>query len=86
MAKVLNINVFNVIYKPEAEGGYTAVVPSLPGCVTYGKDLKEAKKMVGKAIIVYLASLKKHSESISSDEGTFFSTVNVQSNFFPSFA
>lgn len=35
---------YTVIYTPEPEGGFTVTVPSLPGCVTYGKDLKEAQK------------------------------------------
>jgi len=33
---------YNVILRPEPEGGFTVVVPSLPGCVTYGRNLKEA--------------------------------------------
>ncbi|GEM_PF-1061447 len=36
---------YTVIYTLEPEGGFTVTVPSLPGCVTYGKDLAEAKKM-----------------------------------------
>jgi len=35
---------YNVIFRPEPESGFTIIVPSLPDCVTYGKDLKEAKK------------------------------------------
>ena len=36
---------YNLIFKTEPEGGFTVSVPSLPGCVTYGKNLTEAKKM-----------------------------------------
>ncbi|MDP3917973.1 MAG: type II toxin-antitoxin system HicB family antitoxin [Candidatus Woesebacteria bacterium] len=53
---------YNLIFKPEPEGGFTAIVPSLPGCVTYGKNLTEAKEMAMDAINAYLASLKKHEE------------------------
>lgn len=42
---------YNIIIKPEPEGGYTVIVPSLPGCVTYGKDLAEAKVMAQDAIV-----------------------------------
>ena len=35
---------FNVVFKPEKEGGFTVLVPLLPGCVSYGKTLEEAKK------------------------------------------
>src|SRR5208282_595006 len=27
---------YNIMLRPEPEGGYTALVPALPGCVTYG--------------------------------------------------
>ena len=68
---------FNLIFRPEPEGGFTVIVPSLPGCVTYGRDLSEAKKMAKDAIFGYLASLKKHGEKIISDSESFVSSVDV---------
>jgi predicted RNase H-like HicB family nuclease len=53
---------FNVILRPEPEGGFTAIVPALPGCVTYGRTLSEAKSMAKDAIVAYIESLKKHNE------------------------
>lgn len=55
---------YNIIFRPELEGGFTVIVPSLPGCVSYGKNLIEAKKMAIDAIKGYIASLKKHGEEI----------------------
>lgn len=55
--------------RPEPEGGYTVTVPALPGCVTYGKNVKEAKAMAQDAIEAYLASMEKHSEATIADEG-----------------
>ncbi|OGZ24245.1 MAG: antitoxin HicB [Candidatus Nealsonbacteria bacterium RIFCSPLOWO2_01_FULL_43_32] len=75
-----NILHYNVIFRPEREGGFTVVVPSLPGCVTYGKSLKEAKKMVADAIEGYIASLKKHKEPIPTDEENFFTSVDIKKN------
>ncbi|MBI5188921.1 MAG: type II toxin-antitoxin system HicB family antitoxin [Nitrospirae bacterium] len=68
---------YNLIFSPEPEGGFTVIVPSLPGCVTYGKTLQEAKKMVRDAIWGYLESLRKHGESIPSNAETFVSTVDI---------
>ncbi|MFH1192272.1 MAG: type II toxin-antitoxin system HicB family antitoxin [bacterium] len=69
---------FNVIFRPEIEGGFTAIVPSLPGCVSYGKTIDEAQKMITDAISGYLTSLKKHKEPMpSSDEKNFISTIRV---------
>ncbi|MBU0731905.1 type II toxin-antitoxin system HicB family antitoxin [Patescibacteria group bacterium] len=69
--------VYNVILKPEPEGGYTVTVPALPGCITYGKNLEEAKKMAKEAISVYIASLKKHRESVPTDEVSFITSVTI---------
>jgi len=69
---------YNVIFRPEPEGGFTVIVPSLPGCVTYGKNLIEAKKMAIDAIQGYIISLKKHKETIFSDEEDFFASVEIK--------
>ena len=69
---------FTLLFKSEPEGGFTVIVPSLPGCVTYGKTLQEAKKMALDAISVYLKSLKKHNESLPSEDSVFFTTVNIK--------
>jgi len=69
---------YNIILRPEPEGGFTVVVPSLPGCVTYGRNLKEAKKMAVDAIKGYIVSLKKHKELIPTDEESFFTSVDIK--------
>lgn len=69
---------FNLIFRPEVEGGFTVLVPALPGCVTYGRDLEEAKKMVADAIDGYLKSAKKHGEKIVGDEESFITTLDFQ--------
>lgn len=69
---------YNVIFRPEPEGGFTVIVPSLAGCVAYGRNLKEAKKMAVDAIKGYIASLKKHKEVIPTDEENFFTSVEIK--------
>ncbi len=76
MEKILR---YNIILTPEPEGGFTVVVPSLPGCVTYGKNLSEARKMAEDAIKTYIASLKKHNEPIPDSEGDLVSTLEIAS-------
>lgn len=72
---------YNIIFYPESEGGFTTVVPALPGCVTYGQNLQEAKKMALDAIKGYVASLKKHGEEIPSDESSFITSIDLKSAF-----
>ena len=48
---------YTVIFEPAEEGGYTVTVPALPGLVTEGDTLEEAKAMAIDAIKCHLSSL-----------------------------
>jgi len=69
---------FNIILRPEPEGGFTALVPALPGCVTYGRTLVEARAMVKDAIAGYIESLRKHKEPIPTDEDTLVASLDLE--------
>lgn len=43
-----------VILEPSEEGGFTAYVPSLPGCISEGESKKEALENIREAIELYL--------------------------------
>ncbi|MCX7045907.1 MAG: type II toxin-antitoxin system HicB family antitoxin [Candidatus Sumerlaeota bacterium] len=43
-----------VILEPSEDGGFTAVVPSLPGCISEGDSKEEALKNIREAIELYL--------------------------------
>ena len=68
---------YNIVLRQESEGGFTVLVPALPGCITYGKNLKEAKKMAKDTIRGYLASLQKHNEPIPVDTESFFTSIEL---------
>ena len=72
-----NLN-YNLIFQPEPEGGFTVTVPALPGCVSYGRNLEEAKRMATDAIRGNITSLKKHKESIPSDNNSFISSIQIK--------
>jgi len=69
---------FNILLRPEPEGGFTAMVPALPGCVTYGRSLAEAKKMAKDAIAGCIESLKKHGEPIPTDDETLVTSLDLE--------
>lgn len=69
---------FRIVLRPEPEGGYTVTVPSLPGCITYGGTLEEAKGMAEDAIKAYLASMEKHGETLWDDSNTLESLLKVR--------
>ncbi|MBI5417787.1 type II toxin-antitoxin system HicB family antitoxin [Candidatus Poribacteria bacterium] len=43
-----------IILEPSDEGGYTAIVPALPGCISEGNTREEALKNIREAIGLYL--------------------------------
>jgi predicted RNase H-like HicB family nuclease len=46
-----------VMLEPSSDGGFTAVVPALPGCFTEGETRAEALRNVEEAIRLYLESV-----------------------------
>jgi len=69
---------YRILLRPEPEGGFTVIVPSLPGCITYGRNIEEAKEMAVDAIKAYLSSLRKHDEPIIDDSEILESTLSIQ--------
>jgi predicted RNase H-like HicB family nuclease len=69
---------YRILLRKESEGGYTVIVPSLPGCVTYGDTIEEAIEMAKEAIELYIESLKEHDEEIPTEEGTLEYTLTVK--------
>lgn len=48
-----------VLFEPAEEGGYVVTCPSLPGLVTEGDTLEEARQMAADAIRGYLQILSE---------------------------
>jgi predicted RNase H-like HicB family nuclease len=56
--------IYRVIYEPLAEGGYQVIVPALPGIVTFGRTLDEARGMAQDAIACHIRGLLKDGEQV----------------------
>lgn len=63
---------YTVLFEPAVEGGYTVTVPMLPGVITEGNTLSEARKRAKEAIRGYLKVLRKHGEPIPRERGVVF--------------
>ncbi len=59
---------FTVLFEPAEEGGYVVSCPALPGLVTEGDTLEEARTMAADAIRGYLESLRKDGQPIPTDK------------------
>ncbi|HUO05007.1 MAG TPA: type II toxin-antitoxin system HicB family antitoxin [Candidatus Binataceae bacterium] len=54
------VHAYQISLVPEDEGGYTVIVPSLPGCISYGRTVEEATANAREAIELHLENLKAH--------------------------
>lgn len=45
---------YSAVLQEEEDGGYSAWVPSLPGCASQGETVEEAMKNIREAIELYL--------------------------------
>lgn len=59
---------YTILISPDDEsGGFTVEVPALPGCVTDGSTVEEAKKNAIEAIELYLQTLAEQGISYPDD-------------------
>jgi len=67
---------FTVFYTPIEDGWIMAQVPELPGAVTQGRDMDEAREMIQEAIELLLQS---YSENAAKDapSGAIWDTLSV---------
>lgn len=54
------------------------MVPALPGCVTYGRTLAEAREMAKDAASGYVESLRKHGERVPTDNETLVTSLDLE--------
>ena len=62
---------YNVRLIPEEDGRWTAEVPALPGCATWGNTKDEALERIREAIELYLEVMSEEGKPIPVDHSTF---------------
>jgi len=61
---------YTAFFEANENGGYTVTVPTLPGLVTEGKNLEDAREMAKDAIRCYIQGLKKAKQEIPIEKET----------------
>ena len=51
---------YTVVYQPIEDGWIMATVPELPGAVTQGRTMKEAREMIKEAVELLLESYREN--------------------------
>jgi predicted RNase H-like HicB family nuclease len=68
-----NVMRLRVVLEPSDEGGYTVVVPALPGCLSEGDTRDEALRNIREAIELYLEPVED--DSVVSESGELVELV-----------
>ncbi len=68
---------FTIVFDKD-DDGYTVMVPALPGLVTGGKTLEEARRMAVDAIRCHVGSLLKDGESIPEEREVGLEKLEVE--------
>lgn len=55
---------YRILIEIDEDGIYTAICPSLPGCISDGKTRQEAITNIKDAMKGYISSLEKHGEPV----------------------
>lgn len=61
---------YRIVLRKEPEGAYTAFVPALPGCITWGENVDHALEMAKDAITGYISVLEEEGEPVPDDNET----------------
>lgn len=71
---------YKIWIRPETDGTYTVIVPSLPGCLTFGDTVEEALEMAKEAIDVYIESLIARGKEVPIEEDQIEATITALAN------
>ncbi|MXZ46201.1 MAG: type II toxin-antitoxin system HicB family antitoxin [Chloroflexi bacterium] len=48
----------------QADGGYSAYAPDVPGCVAAGDTMPEVEELMREALVLHIESLREHGEPV----------------------
>ena len=68
---------YTVILQMEADGGYVASIPALPGCVSQGDTRSEALRNIREAAELYVADCREAGDPIPVEAGKEFVEIGA---------
>lgn len=72
---------YKVLLRKEEDRTYTVIVPSLPGCLTFGRTVEEAQSLAKEAIEGFIACMIARSEEVPVEtDDSMICTIAVEAN------
>jgi predicted RNase H-like HicB family nuclease len=72
-----SIHNYTAVFERNENNGYTVTVPSLPGLVTEGRNLDDARKMATEAIECYLGGMNRKQIPVEGDIASIRLSVSL---------
>ena len=66
-----------VIYETSEEGGWSAYVPDLPGCVAAAQTREEVRRLIREGMALHLAGMREDGEPIPEPADSWAEIVEV---------
>ena len=68
---------FKVVFEASDDGGFTVYVPVLPGCISEGDTVEEARRNILEAIALYLETDDDFAETPAIPAGSFVEEISI---------
>lgn len=69
---------FLVVFETDEEGGYSAYVPDLPGCVAAGDTREDVEQLIGEALEMHLEDMVQRGDPIPKPRHVGADTVLIR--------
>ena len=71
---------YTAVFEPDKEvGGFTATIPSLPGCISEGDTFEEVFENIKEAASLYLETMKKDKEKVyDENSGVIVAPIQIR--------
>lgn len=60
---------YSAVFTPNEQGGYNVSFPDFPGCMTFGKNMREAREKAREVLELWLEELQDKGETIPVQSG-----------------
>ena len=74
------IHQYTAIFEPDKEmGGFTVIIPSLPGCISEGDTFEKAFENIKEAASLYLETMKKERDKFPDEySGVIIAPIQIR--------
>ena len=70
---------YTAVFEPdEKSGGFTVIIPSLPGCISEGDTFEEALKNIREAASLYIETLQDEAKEVPEKKGVVISPIEIR--------